>query len=235
MKILFDFLTLHYKNGAAEYTRRVFYALLDKIVEKKLTGVRIFCLYDSLALPLYEDLSPDVLRHEQVQFVDAQIGAMAINRMEFDVFFLACAHSGGWHSEISEYKCKSIIVVHDCVWEEMYKNDISIYLSLNGNDHFRYREYGPQGKKIYWNIKSPTIRFCRWLLYAREHGLYEMNSRMLEERGWNIPKAQSSIKRFMICSSSGKSAIQLIYLSAKSGYSLHSELLKRREISSLNL
>lgn len=180
MKILFDFLTLHYKNGAAEYTRRVFYALLDKIVEKKLTGVRIFCLYDSLALPLYEDLSPDVLRHEQVQFVDAQIGAMAINRMEFDVFFLACAHSGGWHSEISEYKCKSIIVVHDCVWEEMYKNDISIYLSLNGNDHFRYREYGPQGKKIYWNIKSPTIRFCRWLLYAREHGLYEMNSRMLE-------------------------------------------------------
>ena len=35
MRILFDFLTLSYKNGAAEYARRVFYALLEKIVEEK--------------------------------------------------------------------------------------------------------------------------------------------------------------------------------------------------------
>lgn len=180
MKILFDFLTLSYKNGAAEYTRKVFYALLAKIVEKKLTDIQIYCLYDSKALPKYEDLSPNVFNHEQVLFVDFQLGSTTINGMGFDIFFLACAHIGGWHSEISEYTCKSIIVIHDCVWEELYNNDIGIYLSLNGTDIFRYRESGPRGKRIYWNIKSPTIRFCRWLLHSREHGLLEMESKMLK-------------------------------------------------------
>lgn len=179
-KILFDFLTLHSKNGAAEYTRRVFYALLDKIVTDRLTGIRVFCLYDSKAMPKYRDLSPDVFTHEQVMFLDVRLGAKAINEMCFDVFFLACAHSGGWHPEISEYECKSIIVVHDCVWEELYNNDISIYLSLNGDELFRYRQREPRGKKIYWEIKSPTIRFCRWLLYSRSHGLLEMDSKMLK-------------------------------------------------------
>lgn len=179
MRILFDFLTLSYKNGAAEYARRVFYALLEKIVEEKRKDIMIYCLYDSKALPKYEDLSPNLFSHGQVRFVDFQLGATAINDMNFDVFFLACAHSGGWHSEISEYECKSIIVVHDCVWEELYNNDISIYLSLNGNDLFRYRERCPRGNKIYWTIKSPTIRFCRWLLYSRAHGLLEKDSKML--------------------------------------------------------
>lgn len=180
MRILFDFLTLSYKNGAAEYTRRVFYALLEKIVEEKRKDIMIYCLYDSKALPKYEDLSPNLFSHGQVRFVDFQLGATAINDMNIDVFFLACAHSGGWHSEISKYECRSIIVVHDCVWEELYNNDISIYLSLNGDDYFRYREREPRGKKIYWEIKSPTIRFCRWLLYSRSHGLLEMDSKALK-------------------------------------------------------
>ena len=180
MKILFDFLTLNYKNGAAEYTRRVFYALLDVVLSGDMTKIQIWCLYDSKALPKYEDLSPKVLKSDWIQFIDYQIGAAAINEMGFDVFFLGCAHSGGWHQEISKYICKSIIVVHDCVWEEMYANDISIYLSLNGDDLFRYREQEPRGKRIYWEIKSPTIRFCRWLLYSRAHGLLEMDSKMLK-------------------------------------------------------
>lgn len=180
MRILFDFLTLSYKNGAAEYTRRVFYAMLEKIVEEKRTDIKIYCLYDSKALPKYEDLSPNLFSHGQVRFVDFQLGATVINDMKFDVFFLACAHSGGWHSEISKYECKSIIVVHDCVWEEMYNNDISIYLTLNGDDLFRYREREPRGNRIYWDIKSPTIRFCRWLFYSRAHGLLEMDSKMLK-------------------------------------------------------
>ena len=31
MKILYDLLTLHSKNGAAEYTRKIFFSLLSKI------------------------------------------------------------------------------------------------------------------------------------------------------------------------------------------------------------
>ena len=173
MKILFDFLTLHYKNGASEYTRRIFYALLERIETEILKDVWIYCLYDSKGLPSYEEFSPNKFHHNQVRFVDYQLGSAVINRLDFDIFFLACAHSGGSHPDISQYICRSIIVVHDCVWEEIYNNDIGIYLSLNGNDIFRYREHGPFGKKIYWSIKSPTIRFCRWLLHCREHGVLE--------------------------------------------------------------
>lgn len=180
MKILFDFLTIACKNGAAEYTRRVFYALLDRVKKENLRDVRIFCLYDSKALPAYDDLCLENLKCDFICFVDYQLGASAIKEQNFDVFFLACAHTAGWHPEISRYECKSIIVVHDCVWEEMYNNDVSIYLALNGNDMYRYRETKPRGKKIYWDIKSPTIRFCRWLLHCREHGILESDSKMLQ-------------------------------------------------------
>ena len=61
------------------------------------------------------------------------------------------------------------------------------------------------------------------------------NSRILEDRGCDIPNEQSSINILITCSSCGNASIQLIYLSANKGYSLHSELEKRRLISSDNL
>lgn len=179
MKILFDFLTIACKNGAAEYTRRVFYALLDRVKKENLRDVRIFCLYDSKALPAYDDLCLENLKCDFICFVDYQLGASAINEQNFDVFFLACAHTAGWHPEISRYECKSIIVVHDCVWEEMYNNDIGIYQILNWEDIFRYREDKPYGKSVYFDVKGPTIRFCRWLLHSREHGVLEKGHDML--------------------------------------------------------
>ena len=61
------------------------------------------------------------------------------------------------------------------------------------------------------------------------------NSKILDESGWDIPKALSSIKILITCSSCGKASIQPIYLSANNGYSLHSELEKRKLISSESL
>lgn len=179
MKILFDFLTVADKNGAAEYTRSVFYALLGRMESEELADVQLYCLYDSQAKPIYDDLSPNGFDHPQVKFIDYQLGSRIINSMHFEVFFLACAHSAGWHPDVANYTCKALIVAHDCVWEEIYNNDLSIYMKLNTEDLFRYRERVPMGKKVYWDIKSPTIRFCRWLLHSREHGLLEMDAKSL--------------------------------------------------------
>ena len=178
-KILFDFLTLHSKNGAAEYTRRVFFTLLNKIHKKEIDSI-IYCLYDSSSKPQYKELLPESLNDERVRCVDINIGIDKLNELNCDVFFFGCAQNGSWHPELQHLKCKSIIVFHDCVWEELYNNDLSIYMTLNGEDIFRHRETEPVGRRIYWNLKSPTMRFCRWLLHVRQHGILERGYNMVQ-------------------------------------------------------
>lgn len=179
MKILFDFLTLHSKNGAAEYTRRVFYALLNRLDKDAAKDNSIYCLYDSKAEPVYHDLRCDVFIHDKVYFIDIQKGASFINEQGFDVFFFGCAQNGGWHPELSQLNCRTIIVFHDCVWEELYNNDIGIYQTLYCEKIFNYREEIPKGKSVYFDVKGPTLRFCRWLLYSRAHGVLERGAKML--------------------------------------------------------
>ena len=125
-------------------------------------------------------MRPDSLRHKYVDFVDIQNGISAINAQNYDVFFFGCAQNAGWNPQLEELTCKSILVFHDCVWEEFYNNDINLYLAHNANDMFHYRATGPRGKKVYWDIKSPTIRFCRWLLHVRRHGVLEDGYNMLQ-------------------------------------------------------
>ena len=62
-----------------------------------------------------------------------------------------------------------------------------------------------------------------------------MNSKMLDDKGCAMPSALSSMKMLITCSSCGMESIQPMYLSAKSGNSFHSELEKRRLISSDSL
>lgn len=77
MKILFDFLAIYQKNGAVEYTRRVFYALLDRIEHAAHTDdITITCLFDSHHLPAYTEMRPDSLRHKYVDFVDIQMASL---------------------------------------------------------------------------------------------------------------------------------------------------------------
>lgn len=179
MKILFDFLTLHSKNGAAEYTRRVFYALLAVIRNREETNVSIYCLYDCKAMPAYSELQPNLQTSEKVYFIDIQNGVSYINSQGFDVFFLGCAQNGGWHPELSQLNCRTIIVFHDCVWEELYNNDIGIYQTLYSEKIFNYREGKPKGKSVYFDVKGPTLRFCRWLLHSRANGVLERGAKML--------------------------------------------------------
>lgn len=180
MKILFDFLSIYQKNGSAEYVRRVFFALLDRINAESMDDVSIGCLYDSEHKPAYPEMRPDTLSHSKVFFEDIQDGISAIKEKNYDLFFFGCAQNAGWHPELSELNCKTIMVFHDCVWEEFYNNDIGLYLALNGNDMFRYRATKPRGKKVYLDLKGPTIRFCRWLLSARRYGLLENGYNMLQ-------------------------------------------------------
>lgn len=178
-KILYDFLTLHSKNGAAEYTRRVFFALLNKIHQREQDSI-IYCLYDSSSMPQYDELLPEVLNDKHVYFVDINDGVKNLNELDCDVFFFGCAQNGSWHPELQDLNCKSIIVFHDCVWEELYNNDLNIYMTLNSEDIFRYRETKPMGKRIYFDLKSPTVRFCRWLLHVRQHGVLEKGFYMVQ-------------------------------------------------------
>lgn len=180
MKILFDFLSVYQKNGSAEYVRRIFFSLLERMTAEAIDDVSISCLYDSKHLPVYKEMRPDSLQHLVIDFVDIQNGISAINEQKYDLFFFGCAQNAGWHPELAELNCKTIIVIHDCVWEEFYNNDIGLYLSLNGNDMFHYRATGPKGKSIYLDIKGPTIRFCRWLLSARRYGILEQGYNMLQ-------------------------------------------------------
>lgn len=180
MKILFDFLSVYQKNGSAEYVRRVFFALLEKVSADSMYDVSISCLYDSEHLPAYLEMRPDTLCHPAVSFVDIQNGISAINEGNYDLFFFGCAQNAGWHPELAELNCKTILVFHDCVWEEFYNNDIGLYLALNGTDMFHYRATGPRGKRVYFDIKGPTLRFCRWLLSARRYGLLEDGYYMLQ-------------------------------------------------------
>ena len=179
MKILYDFLTLHSKNGAAEYTRRVFFALLNTI-QREEREVVLYCLYDSVSKPQYEELLPGTLQDQHVQFVDINDGIEKLNNLECDVFFFGCAQNGSWHPELQHLNCKSIIVFHDCVWEEVYNNDLSIYTTLNSEAIFRHRKTEPIGKRIYLDLRSPTIRFCRWLLHARRYGVLEKGYQMVQ-------------------------------------------------------
>lgn len=180
MKILFDFLSVYQKNGSAEYVRRIFFALLDRIKAESMDDVTVSCLYDSEHLPAYIEMRPDSLHQAFIDFVDIQNGISAINEQKYDLFFFGCAQNAGWHPELAELNCKTIMVIHDCVWEEFYNNDIGLYLTLNGNDLFHYRATGPKGKSIYLDIKGPTIRFCRWLLSARRYGILEQGYNMLQ-------------------------------------------------------
>ena len=66
-------------------------------------------------------------------------------------------------------------------------------------------------------------------------GIALRNSRMLLDKGCAMPRAESSMKRFIIFSSSFRFAILSTYLSANNGNSSHSLLLKRRDMSSLRL
>lgn len=179
MKVLFDLLITHAKHGAAEYTRRVFWALYSRIQKEK-ADVCIYCLYNSSSMPQYGDLLPERWNDKHVQFVDINEGIDKLNGLNCDVFFEGCAQIGGQYSELQYLNCRSVIVFHDCVWEELYNNDLNIYMMLNGEDAFRYRETEPRGKRIYFELKSPTIRFCRWLLYARQHGKLESGYEMLQ-------------------------------------------------------
>ena len=179
MKILYDFLVLHSQNGAAQYTRRVFVSLLNKIQTENRDDI-LYCLYDSTSPPVYEDLLPDVLINKHVQFVDINNGIDSLNELGCDVFFFGCAQVGSQHPEIQQLNCKSIIVFHDCVWEELYNNDLSIYMILNTENVFRHREIKPVGRRLYFDLKSPTARFCRWLFHARQYGILEKGYDMVQ-------------------------------------------------------
>lgn len=179
MKILYDFLTLYSKYGSAEYTRRIFFTILNKIKNEAPETI-LYCLYDRLYMPKYEELLPGILDEPQIQFIDINNGIDKVNELDCNVFFLGCAQTMSRYVELQYINCRSVIVIHDCVWEEFYNNDINIYLTLNSEDIFRHRMTNPMGIRIYFNLKSPTMRFCRWLLHVRQHGILEKGCKMVQ-------------------------------------------------------
>ena len=160
-------------DGASQYNRKVFSELLKKT--KQVGGsVHLFCLYDSKSKIVFPELSiKNLKKYKNISFVDINDGIDYVNSLECDIFFLACAQFAYHYPQLMYINSLSVIVFHDCVWEDLYNNDLNIYMTLNEEDSFRYRGVKSLGIKSYFNLKSPTWRFCRWLLISRCKGKLE--------------------------------------------------------------
>lgn len=124
MNILFDFITpQHFVGGAGEYTRRVFFSLLERIKENP-HGVKIFGVYDSrLHYSSYPELSPKNLRQLGVNSIDVKGKSLKeiVSSNSIDKIFIG---AGQYWTEydLTDVSCPMVCVVHDLCDEEYYEN-----------------------------------------------------------------------------------------------------------------
>lgn len=134
MNLLFDFITLQTKTGAAEYVRSVFFALLNKICTNNNSDIKIFALYDSSLGVAYDDLKEEILskKYENIKYVDVYKKNICTIITEYKInrFFIGCAQYLGNIPGIENISCETYCVVHDLVDEEVYQRNIDVFVEL---------------------------------------------------------------------------------------------------------
>ena len=133
MRILFDFKTTQsFVGGASEYTRRVFYTLLDIIEERKL-NVELIGLIDSRVKNFaYPDLSPDSLNKYNIDIIDIANKNLKdiIISQSIDKIFIGCGQT--WNKfDLHNINIPVICVIHDIWNEEFFTNHLDDLLLLN--------------------------------------------------------------------------------------------------------
>ena len=131
MNILLDFLTVRWKNGGGEWTRRVYLELFDYL-HKYPSAVHLFALYDSFDGVAYEDMQKDVLNQRiPIKFVDVRGCTIPqiIAEYHIDRFFIAMSQVLGDYSDIdlAHVNCEVFCVTHDVCNEERYYNQMDYY------------------------------------------------------------------------------------------------------------
>lgn len=134
MNLLFDFITLQSKTGAAEYIRSVFFALQDEIRINQHKNINIFALYNSSLGIAYDDMKEQSISKNfaNVKYVDIQKKDICsiIKEKKIDRFFIGCAQYLSDIKGIEKISCETFCVIHDMVDEEVYKNGLDIYLEM---------------------------------------------------------------------------------------------------------
>lgn len=132
MNLLFDFITLRVKTGAGEYVRRVFYELMDRLLQSD-QNVKVFALHDSKTPVAYEDMTSEKLG---ITFLDVSVKTIAeiVNENKIDRFFIGCSQYIGEYPALEKIKCEVICVTHDLCYEEHYYNRTRPFFYLNMKD-----------------------------------------------------------------------------------------------------
>lgn len=135
MNILLDFLTIKWKNGGGEYTRRVYFELLNRLAKTHNESIHLFALWDSSEGVAYEDMQEGVMNWPvEMSFVDIHNRQLPqiIKENRIDRFFIAMSQVLGDYPDIDleNIPCEVICVTHDVCNEERYYNQMDYYLQV---------------------------------------------------------------------------------------------------------
>lgn len=174
MNILLDFVTVKWRTGAGEYARRVYQELLATIAEKQIADVHVYALWDSKEGIAYDDMQPDSTSGiEYVDAADKQISEI-VKDLHIDIFFIACAQYLGGYADLANVKCRTICVIHDLAYEEMFSNSMYYYFKLI-NPKYKFGMAGERGKEYLMN----TLKIAKWLIDVRRKREMEIGNQLL--------------------------------------------------------
>lgn len=160
-RILFDFITFNNKSGAGEYLRRVFLTLMEEYY----SSVQLYALYDSQKGIAYEDLRPQKITYDSIEFVDLSNANIVeiCNTYKIDTLFIGCVQYFEGYAGLSELKCKVVAVVHDLCGEEFLSSNMGDVLSLESLKRKYFLNHGEGFLAVIHNI-PPTIKYIRMIL-----------------------------------------------------------------------
>lgn len=183
MKILYELIsTQHFVGGGAEYVRKVFFELLQKVNKNKRSN--IFCLIDSrLTNWPYGDLTPDMLKSYGVQVVDISGSSFRriIAQYEIDKVFVGVAQYL-FQYDIENITCELLCVIHDLCGEERMLNHVNDFICLHHMNIFQY---------------------LRWRFYYFRHG----NGLDVNSRVFSFLRTKSNVKIIAVSNYTKKSII----------------------------
>lgn len=168
MKVLLDYITFKWQTGAGEYARRIYHALQQKIAAENL-DVQMFALYDSSEGIAYEDMQASNNGVKCIEYLDIHQRPLTqlIEEKGVDVFFVACAQYLGKYQELQDVKCRTICVIHDLAYEEMFTNCMDYYFKLI-NPKYKLGEANESSRYV-----ANTLKIVKWFFDVRRKHSFE--------------------------------------------------------------
>ena len=134
MNLLFDFITLQSKTGAAEYVRAVFLKLLEELKTNQYNNFTIFALYDSSLGIAYSALKEDSISKKcsNIRYIDIYKRDICsiIAEHKIQRFFIGCAQYLGNIPGIENISCETYCIIHDLIDEDVYHNNLDVYVEM---------------------------------------------------------------------------------------------------------